>query len=651
MFISIDQIEESLKRLESIHPFFLITFLVCKRDSLPVDRQVEYPISAQEREFLEKYYKPAEKSKRYYQVSRAGPKKWVDHKYPTSTLQHFRTRGDLSDAFLHPRKTRFWGWQINYVEILKKQLDKDGSDRIPAFHLAIWLYREREWSSNTTGQDILEAFLKEFNINPVEQKELLDTSLPDRLDSISYLFSDERVTWRELRQIIGSPPDVRLYEGGTLSLLELRGIGPTGELRLEPADRINLITGDNGLGKSFILECAWWALTGSWAGSPAYPKEGIRKSEPRITYQISSASGTPERVTSSYNWRTQNWSSQQGSLTIPGLVIYARVDGAFAIWDPLRNSPSISISRMGGSDSFRFTREDVWEGLKERVGIKTVQRCNGLIYDWILWQSDPGESPFQILKKVLYRLSPPSLDQGDLGPLVPGRPTRIPGGETRPIPTIRHAYGEEPLVYASAAVRRIVALAYLIVWTWEEHKAQSYLSREEPQRRMVILIDEIESHLHPQWQRTILPALLAVQEDLEANLQVQLLVTTHSPLVLASIEPYFDETQDRIFRFELKDKRKVILSPIPWSKQGDAVGWLTSEAFGLQQARSKEAETAIEAAEGLMRGDRMTQYPKHLRTKEQIHQELLRLLPGHDPFWPRWLVDMDILPKSKGSRS
>jgi hypothetical protein len=651
VFISINQIEESLKQLEPIHPLLLITFLVCKRDHLPVGRTKKYNISKAEKEFLEQYHKPEKRSKHYYQVSRLGPKtkKWIDSKYPSSTLQSMRTREETNAAFIHEKNTQFWGWQRNYVQVLKKQLQRGTSDRIPAFHLAVWLYRERDWPSGTTAEDIVKAFLNEFNINSSEQQELFDTSLPGDLDT-ELLFCEERISWRELRQIIGSPPDIRLYEGGTLSLLELRGIGPARKLRFEPADRINLITGDNGLGKTFILECAWWALTGTWTGAPAYPREDARKNEPKITFVISSALGEPERGTSYYDWKIQDWPSSGKRLTIPGLVIYARVDGAFAVWDPLRNYSSIS-SRAESLDSFRFTREDVWEGLKERVGVRTVQRCNGLISDWILWQSDPSKFPFETLKKVLRRLSPPGLEQGDLGPLEPGKPTRIPSGESRLIPTIKHSYGEEPLVYASAAVRRIVALAYLIVWTWEEHKAQSEISREEPQRRMVILIDEIEAHLHPQWQRTILPALLAVHEDLEADLQVQLLITTHSPLVLASVEPYFDETQDRLFRFDLEDKRKVTLPQIPWSKQGDTVGWLTSEVFGLQQARSREAEAAIEAAEALMRNDVMDQYPKHLRTKEHIHQELLRLLPGHDPFWPRWLVDMGLLPKSKGMQS
>jgi hypothetical protein len=39
-----------------------------------------------------------------------------------------------------------------------------------------------------------------------------------------------------------------------------------------------------------------------------------------------------------------------------------------------------------------------------------------------------------------------------------------------------------------------------------------------------------------------------------------------------------------------------------------------------------------------MRDDDMSNFPEHLRTQSQIHQELLKLLPGHDPFWPRWIV-------------
>ncbi|WP_353849967.1 AAA family ATPase [Accumulibacter sp.] len=49
-----------------------------------------------------------------------------------------------------------------------------------------------------------------------------------------------------------------------LKRLSLKNIGPAQAMDLEFGDRLNLITGDNGLGKSFLLDIAWWAMTRKW---------------------------------------------------------------------------------------------------------------------------------------------------------------------------------------------------------------------------------------------------------------------------------------------------------------------------------------------------------------------------------------------------
>jgi len=134
----------------------------------------------------------------------------------------------------------------------------------------------------------------------------------------------------------------------------------------------------------------------------------------------------------------------------------------------------------------------------------------------------------------------------------------------------------------------------------------------------------------------LLPALQRVVALLSPDIEVQVIAATHSPMVLASVETVFDENLDCLLTFGLEGDQ-VVVREVPWAKQGDAVGWLVSEAFGLEQARSKEAEIAIEAAEAFMRGD-TPKLPGDLRTRDAIHAELLRVLPGHDPFWPRWIV-------------
>jgi len=613
----------------------MITFLVFKIGKLPVDREVEFGISRAEKEFLDQYYKPAKDSVWYYRVSRAGRKHqmWVDSKYPSSASQSTRTRGDLGKAFIHQKTTGLWGWQPDYVETLRSKLQKGKAKRIPTFHLAVWLYREHDWPPQTTAEDIADKFFGEFNITENEKRELFDVSVPDSLDP-GLLFHDTKVSWEELRKITGLPPDVPREEGGTLSLLKLEGVGPVMELRFEPAERVNLITGDNGLGKTFLLECAWWALSGTWSGSSAYPYDA-QMEEPKITFQISSELGIPEEVTSSYNWESQDWSLPEGRPPIPGLLIYVRIDGAFAVWDPARDYWK-SKSRIGvaSPDPLFFSREEVWNGLRTEVGEETIFLSNGLINDWIDWQRSSETYPFETLRKVLRRLSPPGLAQGDLGLLEPGDPVRIPG-DSRWIPTIKHSYGQVPLVYASAGVRRIVAMAYLLVWAWEEHRAQSKLIRKKPQRRMVVLVDEMEAHLHPQWQRRILPALLDVKEDLEADLQVQFLVTTHSPLVMASIEPRFDAKKDKIFHLDLVKSGlfdgKVVLEEPGFIPYGRVDSWLRSDIFEMRHPRSLEAEQTIEDAKRL-------QLKKEITTEkvQEVSEHLVRYLAPDDRFWPRW---------------
>jgi recombinational DNA repair ATPase RecF len=53
-------------------------------------------------------------------------------------------------------------------------------------------------------------------------------------------------------------------EQAMLHQLELCNVGPAPHLTLELGPRLNLITGDNGLGKSFLLDAAWFALTRRW---------------------------------------------------------------------------------------------------------------------------------------------------------------------------------------------------------------------------------------------------------------------------------------------------------------------------------------------------------------------------------------------------
>ena len=136
----------------------------------------------------------------------------------------------------------------------------------------------------------------------------------------------------------------------------------------------------------------------------------------------------------------------------------------------------------------------------------------GIVRDWSRWQNSPDPEPFATFVKILEELSPP-----DLGTLAPGELTRI-HADPRQIPTISHRYGEVPILFASAGVKRVISIAYLMVWAWQEHQVAAGLTKRRTEQRMVVLVDEIEAHLHPRWQRQLLPALTSVVERLSPDI-------------------------------------------------------------------------------------------------------------------------------------
>lgn len=430
-----------------------------------------------------------------------------------------------------------------------------------------------------------------------------------------------------------------------LSALHIKDVGPADRMDLEFGERLNVLTGDNGLGKSFVLEVAWWALTGTWVERPVLPQRGKEESAeivPVVPWGEMSGAPRPNFNRFKQQWirfvqQPEVFSPIYYNLFLPKWLpkasptLYVRTNGSFALWDPGRNHilASEQSRNVALSAPYIFDERHLWNGL-EQDG-KTV--CNGLVEDWVTWQLEAQteqDHPFHLLTRILTRLSHPD------EPMKPGKPVRPYLDDVRRFPAIELPYETIPVTHASAGMKRIIALTYVLTWMWSEHVRACSMLGWKPAERIVVLFEEPETHLHPKWQRHIVPALLDVLGSLSPAMHPQVLLTTHAPLVLASLEPIFDEERDKLIHFGI-ERSKVHVEEVPWAKQGDTVNWLVSESFGLKQARSAAAEIAIEAAEAFMRGD-LGALPGGLRTSEDIHQELVRVLPGHDPFWPRWIV-------------
>ena len=432
-----------------------------------------------------------------------------------------------------------------------------------------------------------------------------------------------------------------------LHKLVLKNVGPAPEMTLELAPRLNLLTGDNGLGKSFLLDAAWWVLTRKWphelnpqltSGYPARPADP--KKAATIAFAVDSIS-KGVAYEASYSSRDQAWLGRPGRPWNPGLVLYAHADGGFSVWDPARNywKKKGSIDVQERLPGYVFSPKDVWDGLTVAVDGKPTLVCKGLLSDWAGWIRERGDSATR-MQKVLEKLSPTG-ERIEAGPLV-----RLSVDDARDIPSIRTSYGEAvPILHASSGVRRMVGLAYMLLWSWLEHTRASELLGDPPARQVILLFDELESHLHPRWQRTILRSLLGVAEELHDAASLQIVAATHSPMILASSEPLFDARKDAWFDLDLEG-RTVLLRKRTYQRHGDVSNWLTSEAFDLKQSYSLEAETAMEQALAVLRERTPTR-----RAIEDADRALKQAaLSELDPFWVRWRQFVE-RPSSDSSRS
>lgn len=411
--------------------------------------------------------------------------------------------------------------------------------------------------------------------------------------------------------------------------LKLVNVGPVPMLELELGKRLNVLTGDNGLGKSFLLDIMWWSLTRCWpqdinpkliCGYMARPID--IKETAAIKCQLAGKSKTIKPASAEYSVRDEAWISKQGRPVNPGLVIYTMSDGSFALWDPARNY--WNADKLEKEKAQVFSQSEIWDGFEKK---ETSTYFNGLLRDWELWQT--GKTPqFEQLKEVFNVLSTED-EPIELGEL---KPFRL--GDSRKYPTLKTTYNKNVLFpHLSSGVKRIVTLGYFLVYAWQRHCESAEQLGEDTTTQITFLIDEMEAHLHPKWQRQIIPALLNVMQKLSPETEIQLITATHSPLIMTSLEPIFSFDKDRWIDFDLKDG-SIEVREVFFEKLGSANNWLESEAFNLKSSYSLEYEKLIEEAKELISSRRKTK--PALDEIERMLKKLSEALSSTDDFLFYW---------------
>ncbi|ESX61922.1 hypothetical protein X760_07810 [Mesorhizobium sp. LSHC422A00] len=326
MFPSLSQIVTSLDRLSGVHPFFGYAFLGFKKAELPVDSLEVFRYSDIKANILEKYFRIDGVEKRFFNPFNS-PKRWVNDRYDSTSLQRI-IADTFGEAFLRDPSAHEWGWLGNYVNTLHDLL-VEKSDKIPLVDIAVWLFRKDSLiaaSKRDAADYLVSRLIHEFHLTRDELEALFDG-----LDTIRDVeLAAVPVSDADLLNFIGFPEDYTGDYPVSLSELSIRNVGPFRNVQYHASRRLNLLAGDNSLGKTFLLELIWWALTGSWNILKADPLRSHSRVEMELSFDMSVSSGL--HVVVPYNRVENDW--QRPQIGYQDAVLYFGFDGNVTIFSP-----------------------------------------------------------------------------------------------------------------------------------------------------------------------------------------------------------------------------------------------------------------------------------------------------------------------------
>ncbi len=366
---------------------------------------------------------------------------------------------------------------------------------------------------------------------------------------------------------------------GHLERICLKDIGPFANLELDLSAGWTVFLGDNGVGKSTILRAVALALCGSDASRFADIARKLIRSGSDGTGQI--------------------------DLTIDGTV--HRVD----------------LRRMGSSISFKApTLSVIEQGTKLVLGFPALR----------------GGSTRSSLSQAPSAQSRP--DVADVAPLVQGGVDErldnlrqwIVDLEARGKTAIRDAFFAVVTDFlkdqTSLRFGRISDSLDVLVWADDELVPFDQLSQgmssllawvgvliqrmnevygDDPsslERPALVILDELDAHLHPEWQRQLVPVIRRHFPN------VQLIATTHSPLVVSALDmrSVLSVTRHRQ-QIEVRRAEENLTG-----LRADQV--LTSELFGLQSTRSVRYGEKTKTLDDLIRKENSSAAAKQLTSEE-----------------------------------
>jgi predicted ATP-binding protein involved in virulence len=348
--------------------------------------------------------------------------------------------------------------------------------------------------------------------------------------------------------------------------IHIHAMGGIEELIIPFNPHMNIICGPNGIGKTTILECISQTFT-------VHANEFLRKkaNHDRGFWELKSGKDT-------FRMDKLNYHPNEGNQYIPG----------FNVADPFAHE----IIPIKTNRNFEYKSLQSID--KDPSNLNTMYLIDGISIDngknWFvnryLWSahsnaiSNTQKHNLEIAKKI-FNLIDPQINF-----------SRVTG-DTYDILVTQNNNIEIYFEYLSSGYKSVIFILLGIIKEIEHRFSKDNLVVEDFSG--VILIDELDLHLHPKWQSNI----LVVLKELFPN--AQFIASTHSAHIIQAAAPFeviplgFDSNGETIIR-------NIPLNP--YGFQGWSVEEILTDVMGLEETRSdffvsklKQFEAAVENEE------------------------------------------------------
>jgi hypothetical protein len=217
---------------------------------------------------------------------------------------------------------------------------------------------------------------------------------------------------------------------------------------------------------------------------------------------------------------------------------------------------------------------------------------------------DDAKKRFENVKQLLVEILPDLIGDDPIQIY----PLKLPGSDNGPYGVnFNTSYGLVPISALSLGYRTTMGWTVDLAWRLYKKYPNSKTPLSEP---AIVLIDEIDLHLHPIWQRKIINNLSTHFPN------TQFIATAHSPLMVQSAQ-----NANLVVLTQEGDHVQIQNSP------EFVEGWrvdqiLTSDLFGLPSARSEKVEMMIKERQELLQMQRTFEQEERLKKLEQEIKEL-----------------------------